>query len=68
MQGKHQKQSKLQASFIDKARQMTQKITSSLPGTSRSESQEESYGGPARTQADQLAIGEDSEELLVSKM
>ena len=33
---------------------MTQKITSSLPGTSRSESQEESYGGPARTQADQF--------------
>lgn len=54
MQGKHQKQSKPQASFIDKARQMTQKITSSLPGASRSESQEESYRGPARTQADQF--------------
>ena len=54
MQGKHQKQSKPQASFIDKARQMTQKITSSLPGASRSESQEESYRGSARTQADQF--------------
>ncbi len=54
MQGKHQKQSKPQASFIDKARQVTHKITSSIPGASRSEAREESYGGSARTQADQF--------------
>lgn len=51
MQGKRQKQTGAHASFTDKARQMTQKLSSSFPGNSRGGAREGSHSASRNAQS-----------------
>ena len=68
MQKKHQKQSKPQASFIDKARQMTQKLLLLFLVLLDLNRRKNLIEGLRVLRQISLAVGEDSEGLPASKM